>query len=175
MESDFKPESVTLRDGTRAVIRAIQADDAPRLQALHARLSPESVYLRFLEQLKVLPAHEAQRLASVDYQTRMALVAVREDDLEQIIGVARYAVADSARPDAAEAAIVVEDAFQGRGLGTILVDRLVKYAQAHGIRAFLASVHHSNSEILRFIQRSGLPVEKRLDTGVWEIRIKLQS
>ncbi len=176
MSIAYPPEVVTLRDGTPVTIRAIRPDDAPRLQALHARLSAESIFLRFLGQLKTLPLEEAQRLAHVDYEKSMALVATPgQDGEEPIIGVARYAASNQAEPDAAEAAIVVDDAFQGRGLGSLLLDRLVKYARAHGIRYFLATVYHSNAEIMRFIQRSGLPSEKRREAGVWEVRVRLDT
>jgi GNAT superfamily N-acetyltransferase len=176
MSIAYPPEAVTLRDGAPVTIRAIQPDDAPRLQALHARLSAESIFLRFLGQLKTLPPEEAQRLARVDYEKSMALVATHgQAGEEPIIGVARYAASNPAEPDAAEAAIVVEDAFQGRGLGSLLLDRLMKYARAHGVRYFLATVHHSNAEIMRFIERSGLPVEKRREAGVWEVRVRLDA
>lgn len=169
-------ETVTLRDGSVATIRPIRPDDAPRLQALHARLSSETVYLRFLEQRKALSNKDAARLATVDYQARMALVAVREQQGEQVLlGVARYDVIDPKIPDVAEAAIVVEDRYQGRGLGTLLMDRLVAYARAHGIREFVAEISAENDRMLWFIRRAGLPVEKKLEWGVWEIRIKLEN
>jgi GNAT superfamily N-acetyltransferase len=86
--------------------------------------------------------------------------------------VARYATLD-ARPDEAEAAIVVEDAYQGRGLGTLLVERLLSYARMHGIRYFVAEINSENDRVLRFIRRSGLPAEKKLEAGVWLIRVRL--
>ena len=114
MRSSFATETVTLRDGTQVVLRAIRPDDAPRLQALHKRLSPESVFLRFLDQRKALTDQDAQRWATVDYRTHMAIVAALPDgDDERLIGVARYAAIDPAKPDTAEAAIVV-----GRSPGT---------------------------------------------------------
>ncbi len=173
-EAPRKPETVTLRDGTTVTIRPIHPDDAHRLQALFYRLSPESIALRFLGHPKELPDEEAQRLASVDYQTRMALVATRQQNGEEhIIAVARYA-ADSAQTDLAEAAIVVEDEYQKRGLGTFLLMRLVAYARTHGIRAFMATVHHDNVQIMRFIRQSGLPSQSKLAAGVWEIVVKLE-
>jgi RimJ/RimL family protein N-acetyltransferase len=173
-ETPGKPETVTLGDGTMVTIRPIRPDDAPRLQALFYRLSPESIALRFLGHPKELPDEEAQRLANVDYQTRMALVATGEEDGEEhIIAVARYA-ADSAQLDLAEAAIVVEDKYQKRGLGTLLLTRLVAYAHTHGIRAFMATVHHDNVQIMRFIRQSGLPSQSKLAAGIWEIVVKLE-
>ncbi|HLF25631.1 MAG TPA: GNAT family N-acetyltransferase [Anaerolineae bacterium] len=175
MSNAYPPETVTLRDGTAVRLRAIQPDDAPRLQALHARLSTESIFLRFLDQRTALPDRDAQQLANVDYRTRMAIVAALAEEPEQLIGVARYAAIDSAQLDTAEAAIVVQDDYQERGLGTILVDRLVGYARGQGVHAFLATVHYSNAEIMRFIQRSGLTAQKKLEAGVWEIKINLDA
>ena len=176
IEFSKAPETVTLRGGTTVTIRPIRADDAPRLQAFHARLSPETIYLRFLGYHKALLDKEAERLATVDYQARMALVATREEGGEErLLGVVRYDVIDPRHPDVAEVAIVVEDRYQGRGLGTLLMNRLVAYARAYGIRAFVAEVSGENYRMLRFAQRTGLPVEKKLEWGVWYIRIKLED
>ncbi len=173
-ETPGKPEAIALRDGTTVTIRPIRPDDAPRLQALFYRLSPESIALRFLGQLKELPYEQARQLANVDYRERMALVATRQQDGEErIIAVARYAVDPTARPDVAEAAIVVEDVYQKRGLGTLLLIRLVAYARTHGIRAFTATVHQDNIQIMRFVRHSGLPAESKLEAGVWDILVKL--
>jgi acetyltransferase len=175
MSDAYPPESVVLRDGTAVTIRAIRPDDARRLQELFERLSPESIYLRFLEQRKAVSNREAERLATVDYDKQMALVATRqENDEEHIIGVARYSAIDSSAQDSAEAAIVVEDRFQGKGLGTLLADRLVKYARTHGIQSFLAEVSIDNMRMIQFIRRTGLPVKSKRDTGVWELRVDLE-
>ncbi|MDX1601418.1 MAG: GNAT family N-acetyltransferase, partial [Anaerolineales bacterium] len=117
---------------------------------------------------------QAREFASVDYQRTMAIVAaVGEGDDEKIIGVARYGE-DVEDPDAgAETAVVVEDAYQGRGLGTILLYRLVTYAQKQGIHRLRATVHQSNAQILRFVRRSGLPTEQTLRDGVWDITLSL--
>ena len=170
------PERVTLRDGTTVTLRPIRPEDAPRLQEAFERLSPESVFLRFLDQRATLSDAEARRGATVDYHGSMAIVAVVEEHGEEhIIGGARYTAVDPAKPDTAEAAITVVDEYQRRGLGTILVQHIVEYARAHGIRYFLAAVHHSNEQILHFIEQSKLPAEKRLEGGTWEIKIRLDA
>ncbi|MBF8282617.1 MAG: N-acetyltransferase protein [Anaerolineales bacterium] len=167
-------ETVTLPDGTAVTLRPIRPDDVPRLQALHSRLSPETIYLRFLGMHPTLFDKEAEKLANVDYQTRMALVATRtEQEEESLIGVARYAVTGPERPGEAEVAIVIEDQYQGQGLGTLLVDRIMAYARAHGVRVFFMEVNAENDRILHFVRRSGLPTEKVFREGVWEIRVKI--
>lgn len=166
----YPPESVALRDGTEVIIRAIVPADAPLLQELVRRLSPESIFLRFLTRLKELGRPQAERLANVDYQTQMALVATLGPD---VIGVARYAPAMGQGPGYVEAAVVVEDEYQSRGLGTLLLTRLADYAREHDVEAFVASIHPSNERIMRFIRKSGLRNESRIEAGLWEIRVYL--
>ena len=170
------PETVALRDGTTVTIRPIHPDDAPRLEAFFARLSPETIFSRFLEYHKELPQKEVERLVNSDYHMRMALVAARKQNGdEEIVAVASYDVIEPAKRDLAEVAIVTEDRFRSWGLGTLLMNRLAAYARRHGIRALLASVHHSDDQAIWLIRHSGLPVESRLESGVWEIRVNLEA
>ena len=175
-EAPFGSETFILKNGAPVTIRPIRPDDAPRLQALLARLSQESIFYRFLEYLKTLTPEQARALATVNYQTRMALVAAIEHLGEElVIGVARYSIVHPDRPDMAEVGIVVEDRFQNQGLGSHLLDLLTDYARNHGIRYFTGAISVQNSRILRFIRRSGLPTERRLDLGTWEIEVKLDE
>ena len=172
---DQNSESVEFYDGMQAIIRPIRADDAPGLQSLFGRLSEESIYYRVLGLRKELTGEQARRLADLDYQTQMALVATCGDGCEEeVIGVARYCVIPGTRPAEAEAAIVVEDRHQSTGLGTLLLERLVAYATAHGIRTFLAEIRHDNGRNLRLIRRSGLPSQSRLERGVLVLRVGLE-
>lgn len=170
-------EEIELRDGTLVALRPVRSDDARRLIDLHSRLSPESLYYRFLEVSKELTPAQARAFAEVDYQNSMALVATLPDgdDDELITAVARYGVDPTLGEGVAEVAVIVEDPYQGLGLGTIMLQRLTLYAKEHGLRAFRASVHQSNEKILRFIKRSGLPAERKLDGSVWEILVELQD
>jgi GNAT superfamily N-acetyltransferase len=168
------PYSATLRDGTEVTIRPLIAGDAPRLQALYSRLSPESIYYRFLSRSKELSREQAKRLANVDYDARMAFVATLGSDAEApLIGVARYA--EGLEPGVAEAGVVVQDRYQRLGLGTILLTDLAEYARDQGIHTFVGWIHQSNAAILQFIRRSGLPTQSRLEAGVWEIRVQLDE
>lgn len=170
-------ETVTLHDGASVTLRPIRPDDAPRLQAGFTRLTPQTVYMRFLESFKELSDKQARDFANLDYQSRMAIVgSIQEEGDEALIVVARYAMIGPEVPGAAEAAIVVRDDYQNRGLGTLAMIRLVKYAYAHGVTTFLGTIHMSNARILRFIQRSELPFEKKMfEPGIWEVRVKLDE
>lgn len=170
-------EEVNLLDGTRLTIRPIRPDDAAGLQAGFQRLSPESVFLRFLETFHMLTDKLARDFADVDYHNKMALVAeIQENGQHNLIGVARYALVGEPDSKLAESAVVVVDEYQGRGLGTLLLDLLVKYARDHGVETFLGTIHHSNAKIMRFVRRSGFPAEKKMvEPGVWEVRVKLEK
>lgn len=168
---------IHLKDGTRVTVRPIRPDDAPRLQVTFSRLSSESVYLRFLETLKELTIERARELATVDYSARMALVAeFQEAGDTHVIGVARYAAIGPQRPGAAECAITVIDAFQGRGLATALIQRLVEYARSQGLKSFIGNIHHTNAPILRFIKKGGLQAHRVMtEPGMWEITIDIDE
>lgn len=178
MPADSLPEpiAIALADGAPAQIRPIRPDDARRLQAFHARLSSDTIYLRWLSAHPALSDAEAETLANVDYVRRMAFVAVRPTPQgETVIGVARYNTLRPDHPGVAEAAVVVEDAYQHQGLGTQLMRRLLAYAQARGVRTLVAEVNAENARMLRFIRRSGLPVTQRLEGGSWEIRVDISG
>ena len=173
------PETVALRDGTPVLIRPIRPDDAVRLQSFHQRLSPESIYLRWLSAHPVLTAEEAADLSNLDYSSRMAFVATLapgaagDDHTGSIIGVARYAIAHPQRPHEAEAAVVVADAYQRQGLGGQLLRRLLAYARAQGMATWVAEINAQNAPMMRFIRRGGLPITKRLESGSWQVSIDI--
>jgi len=144
------PTDVLLADGTTAVVRAIRPGDADDLRALHARLSPESVILRFFGPHPRLSDAEVERFTTVDGVDRVALVAVRSRD---IVAVARYDRAPGS--DEAEVAFVVDDAFQGRGLGTILLEHLASAARARGIGRFVADTLSENFRMLGVFRDAG--------------------
>jgi RimJ/RimL family protein N-acetyltransferase len=165
---------VTLREGDTVAIRAIRPDDAPRLQALFAQLSPDSVFFRFLTPAKQLTDEQATSFANVDYQMRMGLVATSAPRGEEnIVAVARYAEFQPSEPGVAEFAIVVQDRYQGRGLGTILLKQLVAYAQTHAIHTFLARVHPENTRMLGFLHHSGFPI-KLIERSYGELTFEMK-
>lgn len=156
---------VVARDGTRLQLRAIRADDAPRLMALHSRLSAQTVYQRFFSALRRLPTDWARYLAEVDYRRRLALVVERDGpEGIELVGVGRYEPTGS--PGRAEVAFVIEDRWQGRGLGSALFDALLAAAEPRGIHEFSADVLMSNTRMLDLIARRGRILERRVDAGV---------
>jgi acetyltransferase len=153
---------VVLRDGTRVALRDIRPEDEAALTALYERLSPQTAYQRFFTVMRRLPPNWGHILANVDYDRRMAIVALGPTG--ELIGVARYVYDDRARE--AEMAIVIEDPWQGRGLGTLLLRELVAYAEGKGIRRFRAYVLADNLRMLKLLRRGTRILERKLESGM---------
>lgn len=123
---------------TAPALRVIRAGDEHRLERLFYRLSPESVYRRFFTLYTTPPCGALRKLVDLDHDTRDAVVAVVDDE---IVGVGRYA---AVAPGAAEVAVLVEDAWQGRGLGRRLLTCVAALARVHGFRELTATVLAEN-------------------------------
>jgi len=157
---------VVLSDGATAHVRPIRPDDGDRLVAFHARQSPQSIYYRYFSPRPRLSEKDVERLTTVDYEDRMALVALRGEDL---IGVARY---DRWRLGSeAEVAFFVDDANHGRGLATVLLEHLAVRAREVGITGFTASVLPENRKMIGVFTGAGFEAATRFADGVVEVRL----
>lgn len=162
------------REGAPVYVRSIRADDKGRLAAFHRRLSAESVYLRFFEFKGELSPSDLRYLTELDFERRVALVATLDLAPDApIVGVARFDVLPerAGAPRRAELGIVVEDAHQGRGIGTILLKHLLAIAHDRGVAEITAEVLPQNTRMLELVAGSGVPVQRSLEEGV--IRLQL--
>jgi RimJ/RimL family protein N-acetyltransferase len=118
--------------------------------------------------MRRLPTDWAHLLANVDYQRRLALLAeLGPREAPELIGVARYEPTD--RPDTAEIAFVIQDGWQNRGLGRIMLGDLLAAAEARGVRSFRAYVLASNVRMLDLLARYTDVQERRMESGVINI------
>ena len=164
-------ERIRLKDGRTVEIRPIAPSDAEALARGLAALSDESRYQRFLSAKQEFTRRELELLTAVDHHASEALVAL-EPGTEHGVAVARF-VKDPADRTAAEVAIVVDDQWQNRGLGTILLDRIVVRATEEGVRRFTATVLQTNDEVLALLRTLG-PLEYRsVASGVIELAVPL--
>jgi len=154
---------IVLRDEARLNVRPIRPDDEPRLVDLYDRLSRHTAYQRFFTVMKRLPPDWAHFLANVDYRRRLALV-VEHPPAGELVAVARYEPTDE--EDTAEIAFVVQDGWQDRGLGTLLLGDLLAAAETHGIRRFRAYVLADNSRMLDLLLRFTEVLERKTESGV---------
>ncbi|MCU1427937.1 MAG: GCN5-related N-acetyltransferase [Actinomycetia bacterium] len=157
-----------LPDGATVMVRPICAEDVERLRRMFGRLSPTTVYRRFFSPIPSPSEGALRHLATVDHERRDALVALIDDE---IVGVARYDA--SAGAMRAEIAVTVEDAWQHRGLGTVLLRMLTKLALDRGLNAFFASMLADNRPALAALHRLAPGARVALEGGAYEATIKL--
>lgn len=162
---------LALRDGLCIPVREIRAEDAPALQRLVGRSSERSVELRFFGPLKELTDGMARRFAEVDGEDRFALVALDPENEAEVVAVVRYE-REGENGDA-EYAALVEDRFQGRGLGLGLTRRLIEAARQRGIGRLHALVMRGNVSMLRLLRALELPERHYWDGGAEHFEIEL--
>jgi len=143
-------------DGRTIALRPIRAADADLLIDFHDRLSAHTQYLRFFGPKPRLTAREAQYLATTDFESRFAIVAcAQEDSEERIVAVGRF---DLAGPTAAEAAIVVRDDYQRKGVGTAIFERLIEIARGRGVAAMSGEILAENDQMIGFLRSKNVSV-----------------
>lgn len=156
--------------GTPVTLRTIEPDDVDRLRRLFYRFSPETVYWRFFTPIHTPKEEVLRRFAVVDHRERDAVVAAAGDE---IVGVARYDQAPGT--DEADTAVVVEDAWQGRGLAKALLRRLAELAREHGIRVFTALILGENVRSRHLFFSVFSDIDARLEDSEWHLRISLEG
>jgi len=158
-------EELTLAGGARVRLRPMRPEDAELEQSFFAALSERSRYQRFMQHLRHLPPELLARFTQLDYDRELALVALHD---EAFIAVGRYAP----NPDGetAEFALVVADAWQGKGLGRALLERLAGAARAAGYRALYGVILRANHDMLDLAARLGFKEETREGDEVTVVR-----
>jgi RimJ/RimL family protein N-acetyltransferase len=162
---------LTLTDGTVVSIRMVSPRDAPSLKRLHGRLGERSIELRFFGPLEELSDEMATYLARAADEYHFALAALEPDGREEIIAVVRYA--REAGSERAEYAALVEDRWQGSGLGAAMTDRLIETACDRGIRCLYALVTPENARMLRLLRGLDLPTRTRREGGATCVELDL--
>lgn len=156
-------------DGTPVRIRALRPEDLELELRFIARLSAETLYQRLHYRTSSVSREDAVRLLDLDYLDAMACGALVDDPTgETLVGVSRYARVDGS--DVAECAIVVADAWHGRGIGTELMRSLAHAARQRGIRALVGSSLADNTRIHSWARRFGFEVRTEPNSG-GEVRI----
>ena len=168
--NDLMP--LALRDGTCVPVRGIRTEDAGALQRLVGRSSERSIQLRFFGPLKHLSDDSARHFADVDGEDRFALVALDPEDPDEIVAVVRYE--REGESGTAEYAALVEDRFQGRGLGVGLTRRLIEAARENGIGRLHAMVMRENIGMLSLLRSLDLPERKHWEDGTEHVEVDLE-
>ncbi|HEX8975414.1 MAG TPA: GNAT family N-acetyltransferase [Solirubrobacteraceae bacterium] len=162
---------IVLRDGSHVRLRQGHSSDRQLLLRGFERLSPESRYRRFLAAMPELSEEKVRYLTEIDHHDHEAIIALDERTGEGI-GIARY-VRDPQRPGVAEVAVTVIDDWQGRGLGTLLLEVLSARAREEGITTFTALMLATNQEMMDLFEALG-PV-RIVDREVGTVEIEMPN
>ncbi|MCB4207662.1 bifunctional GNAT family N-acetyltransferase/acetate--CoA ligase family protein [Arthrobacter sp. UM1] len=162
---------VVLRDGSTAHLRPITPADSDLLQQFHQGQSANSIYLRFFTYKAKLSSKELARFTQVDYTDRVAFVLTRG---ERIVGIGRY---DRLPHDesSAEVAFNIADSFQGKGLGSILLEHLAAAARERGVKRFVAEILPENRKMMTVFIEAGYEVSRKFDDGVIALEFDVAS
>jgi acetyltransferase len=174
-------EKITLADGTVLLLRPVRPEDEPGFHEGFKRLTPRDIRMRFFASMKTLPHTLAARLTQIDYDREMALIAVTlgPDEREpvgggEVLGVVRIA----ADPDnrRAEYAVIVRSDVQQRGLGRILMDRIIAYARRRGIGEIFGHVLEENTGMLEMCRHLGFSLTAVPDEpGLVRVTLPLEA
>ncbi|MBT3154134.1 GNAT family N-acetyltransferase [Streptomyces sp. CHD11] len=185
---------VVLRDGGTARIRPITVDDAERLVSFYEQVSDESKYYRFFAPYPRLSAKDVHRFTHHDFVDRVGLAATIGGEF---IATVRYdrigadgtpatsrpapAASDGARdepappvPDEAEVAFLVQDAHQGRGVASALLEHIGAVARERGIRRFAAEVLPANNKMIKVFRDAGYTQKRSFEDGVVRLEFDLE-
>ncbi len=163
----------TDKKGTQVFFRPVKPTDERAIQDLIYTLPEQDIYTRFFQNLKSFSHKLAMPMAAIDYNDKMAIAAVvgkeEPESKEKIVAVGRY-VRDP-NTDFAEVAFTTDHQWQNRGIGTFLLQYLIRIAKEKNIKGFTADVLSQNIPMMKVFSKSGYPVKTNLEYGVYELEI----
>ncbi|MET8452739.1 GNAT family N-acetyltransferase [Streptomyces sp. NPDC005209] len=168
---------VVLRDGGTARVRPITVDDADRLVSFYEQVSDESKYYRFFAPYPRLSAKDVRRFTHHDFVDRVGLAATIGGEF---IATVRYdrigtdGMPASAPADEAEVAFLVQDAHQGRGVASALLEHVAAVARERGIRRFAAEVLPANTKMIKVFTDAGYTQKRSFEDGVVRLEFDLE-
>ncbi|WP_309094456.1 GNAT family N-acetyltransferase [Streptomyces sp.] len=168
---------VVLRDGGTARVRPITVDDAERLVSFYEQVSDESKYYRFFAPYPRLSAKDVHRFTHHDFVDRVGLAATVGGEF---IATVRYdrigpdGTPASAPADEAEVAFLVQDAHQGRGVASALLEHIAAVARERGIRRFAAEVLPANTKMIKVFTDAGYTQKRSFEDGVVRLEFDLE-
>jgi acetyltransferase len=146
---------VTLRDGIRVLVRPVRPEDEPLYGPFLAAVTPQDLRLRFFAPVKEFGHAFVARFTQIDYARAMAFIAIEESSGE-MLGVVRLHA--DANYDSGEYAVLVRSDLKGRGLGWLLMQMIIEYARAEGLRTVEGQVLNENTAMLAMCRELGFDI-----------------
>jgi acetyltransferase len=159
------------KDGTPITVRPIRPEDEPLMVRFHESLSERSVYMRYFHAMNLTrrTAHERlTRICFIDYDREMALVAEMTNPKTgepEILGVSRLS-RNHSLPEEAEFSLLVNDSFQGRGIGSVLLEKILEVARDEGLHRLIAEILPENRTMQHLSRKFGFHLHRDVKGGV---------
>lgn len=164
------------KDREKVFFRPVKAADEDLFQDFFYSLSDKTVYFRFFSHLKYMPHNFLQRFLNVDYYDRIAILGLKKKaggEGEEMLAVGRYTREEGA--SFADVAFAIRDDYQGKGIGSFLLQYLIHIAKMHRIEGFTADVLPDNSNMMAVFQKSGHKLTVKNDYGSYHISFKFDT
>lgn len=164
-------QAVTMKNGDSIIIRPIRPEDEPKVVTFCQDLSERSIYYRYFQAISShsLVSHERlARICFIDYDQEIALVATRQDEMNQeseMLAIARLSKEHSA-PEEAELGLLVKDDYQHQGLGTVLGEHLIAIARQEKIKLIRAEILADNYPMQNLCSKLGFELQKKNDVVI---------
>jgi len=150
--------------------RVIRPSDEEDMRKLFYRFSDRAVYYRYFSPIKTMPHTTMQEYVNIDYRHIMSIVGIiKESRIERIIAEGRYALSEDS--SYADVAFIVDEKFQGSGIGSFLLQTLITIARKRGIQGFTADVLTENKPMLKVFEKVPFPVHAVVREGAYELSI----
>jgi acyl-CoA hydrolase/GNAT superfamily N-acetyltransferase len=160
-------------DGTQINFRPIHPTDEPRMRDLFYKLSQQTIYYRFMSFTKIIPRKQIQDFVYIDHRNDVTIVGTLPEAYgEEVIAVGSYYL--DPKTNLAEVAFVVADEWQNRGVGTFLLQYLIRIARRHGIRGFTAEVLTENKPMQAVFNKSNCRIETKFTGNVISYRMEFE-
>ncbi|WP_417828687.1 bifunctional acetate--CoA ligase family protein/GNAT family N-acetyltransferase [Thalassospira sp.] len=167
-------ENVTMEDGTTYLLRPIKPEDEPAHYEFMSRLTPEDIHFRFFGSVRELPHSEMARQTQLDYDRDMAFLAIRTEGGEEVEIHGIVQVVIDPNNEKAEYAIMVRSDIKGRGLGRILMEKMIEFCRRKGTDTFIGQVLPNNRRMLTLCESLGFTRKFIPDEEVFEVTLPLQ-
>jgi acyl-CoA hydrolase/RimJ/RimL family protein N-acetyltransferase len=165
--------TMLLKDGTQIYFRPIHPTDEPRMRTLFYNLSQETIYYRFMQHMQSIPRKQILDMTYIDPRTEVCILAIVPEAFgEDVVAVGRYYL--DPKTNRAEVAFVVADKWQRKGIGTFMLNHLVKIARRSGLAGFTAEVLRANRPMQAVFNRANCKIQSQLLGDVYHYELTFE-
>lgn len=164
----------TFKGGVSIRFRAIKPSDEAAMRRFFYRCSDEMIYYRFFYSIKTMDHDKMQEYVNVDYSSELSIVGLsgKADD-EHIVAEARFFRDE--RSNYGEVAFLIEEGFQGIGVGSYMLTLLIKVGREQGLKGLKAEVISENQAMIKVFEKAQLPMDARLENGVYKLTMHFKD